>query len=61
MTELGRDYDRAEVLDTLGDVHAAEDRACWPVLPAAMEIYENGGYLLTAATTQHKLSLLHVT
>ncbi|ANZ35876.1 hypothetical protein BBK82_07045 [Lentzea guizhouensis] len=55
MTELARHYDRAQVLDALGDAHVTTDPASADrYYQQAMEIYEEIGHLLTAATIQHK-------
>ncbi|WP_434446847.1 tetratricopeptide repeat protein [Lentzea sp. E54] len=55
MTELGRDFDRAQILDALGDVHATADpAAAHEFYLRAAQIYEDGGQLVAAATAHQR-------
>jgi tetratricopeptide (TPR) repeat protein len=55
MTELGRDFDRAEVLTAVGDLLATVDSAeaahCYR---QAARIYADGGHLIAATTAQDR-------
>lgn len=57
MTELKRDYDRAQILEVLGDVHtaAAEAVAASRHYREAAQVYEAGGHLVAAAVVHRKL------
>lgn len=60
-TELARDFDRAQVLDVLGDVHATADPArAAGYYRQAVRIYEEGGHITAAAGSQRRLSGLVV-
>ncbi|MDT7786335.1 MAG: hypothetical protein QOF58_4754 [Pseudonocardiales bacterium] len=55
MTELGRDFDRAEILTALGDLQATVDSAeaarCYR---QAAQIYADGGHLVAAAAARSR-------
>ncbi|RAS64787.1 tetratricopeptide repeat protein [Lentzea atacamensis] len=57
MTEIGREFDRAQVLDALGDVHAATDpSAARRYYAQATQVYEKAGHLVAAARSRQRAS-----
>ncbi|GGN28984.1 hypothetical protein GCM10011609_85660 [Lentzea pudingi] len=57
--EVGRDFDRAQVLDALGDLEANHDRPrAAQHYERALEIYLAGGHLRAASATQARMAAI---
>jgi len=55
MTEIGREFDRGQILDALGDVHLPADPATARRYYAqAAQVYEKSGHLVAAARSQQR-------